>query len=166
MAKGYVLYYAGEPVCASKNKDLIVLYLFQKGMMSYEIMRRYYEIKRVPKNEIFNLFDEYYLQEDLETGFVIVPEDREALNRRFELQKDNYKETLYGLEAFKDLLKKKKDKKKLEDAIEILKKRKDILAGSIARANMLADILKVPVENIIEERELFRQFYQKVHGSD
>lgn len=158
LAKGYILYYDGEIVCSSYDRDTLVLYLHQKGMRR---LGWYYEVKRVPIKKMMEYDDQYILFEHKESGFILTSEDLDAYERRREMVKDSYKETLYGLQCFRDKLSKKKDKKKLTEAIEVLEKRKSILAGKEMDYNLLKEILQVDVKTIMEERDMFRQFHER-----
>lgn len=163
MAKGYVLKYADEVVCATERRDLLVIYLHQKGVRRFN---HYYSIERIPRKEIPILYDDYELFEHDETGMIVTPDDLNAWSQRMEQLEMMYNETLMNLQNIKLMLTKKKDLKKLDDAIDVIKKRKAIITGKEGKIEEMAEVLGVPIETILQERELFRGFAYAVQKED
>lgn len=163
MSKGYILKYSDEVICATMDRELLVVYLYQKGMRRFN---HYYDVERISKRDLYELYGKYILTEHDETKMIVTPEDIDAWGQRMERLEMVYGETLNDLEYLKTMLHKKKDLKKIDEAIEVLKKRKSEILGKEGKINAMADILAVPVETILEEREMFRNFVYAMNKED
>lgn len=160
MAKGYVLKYANEVVCAAYKKDDLVIYLHQKGVRR---LNHYFEIERVPRNQLDLLYGEYLLSDHDETKMVATPEDIDAWNRRMEQERCMYEEALTSLKFIRvSLGDKKKDRKILDDAIALIEKRKKRIQKEEEKLKQMEEVLHVSFETILQERELMNGYHYAI----
>lgn len=165
----WVVIYQDEFLCASKSRDHIVEYLFYKDV-KYIGLGSGFEIAR-EKASFWKdgIIPEIYLQRHRETGYLCTPEDVQAYDEWKCVRVDSYNNAIKGLEKAIELLdmaEKKKDKKKLEKALNVLTKRKSLFIGKKADMDTMERIVKVDPATVIEERNLFRDFMYKVQNSE
>lgn len=152
----FILKCHDEIICVSLKRKQIVYYLAQKENWKFHNL---FTVERCRKKTL-GLYEDFLLQEHW-TGYLFTPEE---LNQ-FEYEKERYQEmyvdTVECLKTISAVSKDEKEIKRLNKALKIVEKYKDFFIGRKAEKRIAESIATTKVEDICQERELYRLFYEK-----
>jgi len=167
VARIWVVIYGDEYLCASRTRKHIVEYLFYKDVHYIGLGSGFEVVREKESNLDISIIPEVYLFRHEETGYLCTPEDRKAYDEWKDERVKAYKDTVNGLGKAIDTLvlaDRRKDAKKLEKALKVLTKQRDLFVGKKADMDTMERIVKVDPQTIMEERHMFRDFMYKIHN--
>lgn len=151
MASCYLLKYLEYPVAVSTKRLMITVYIAQKGI--FDLTNTGLAIEMITKEEMCSTHSMIMLDEH-ETGFVVSPMDDNAYKDRKDTDIMIFDGLIEDLKNVTKELKKDKDKKKIEKAIEVLEENEEKLKGKSHWITIMEDIVSIDFSTIVEESEM------------
>lgn len=151
LASCYLLKYLEYPIAVATKRLLITVYIAQKGV--FDLSNTGLSIEMITKEEMCNTHSMIMLDEH-ETGFVVSAMDVNAYKERKDTDIMRFDDLIEDLKNVLEELKKDKDKKKIEKAIEVLEDNADKLKGKSHWITIMEDIVSIGFSTIVEESEM------------
>lgn len=157
----FILYYMDDVICVSPKREDITLYLAQKKTWK---LCNLFRVERCRKN-MMGLYEDFRLHEH-RTGYLFTPEELSQLDYEKERYEKMFVDTIELLKTLAEITEDEKEQKRLKKALKIVEKYKGTFVGKEAEKRIAESIATTHIENIYEERELYRLFYAQCHKNE